>query len=359
MALCYVVVGPCLMVAGRLRGRFRRGVSTVVVSVMFQMRSAGEGKAVLQGRGHLAKGREAHVVHFYPADGELAASVSLYLAAGLKSGEGVIVVATEPHRMAFLAGVAQAGIDVTQAEREGRLLVIDATALLGTFSDGDRLDRDRFAAAVSGLVDRAGAGTTRPVRVYGEMVTLLWEAGQVSLAIELEELWNALAARLPFSLLCGYPAGVLDVPELTGAVAEVRRLHGAAADARSFPAEIDSVRAARHYVTGLLEPTADEALADDAAIAVTELAANAVLHARSAFTVVVSRWPARIRIAVRDNAPVARGPDALAADGESADSVPFPLTTGHGLSIVAKLASRWGVEPTPAGKVVWAELDAC
>jgi anti-sigma regulatory factor (Ser/Thr protein kinase) len=205
----------------------------------------------------------------------------------------------------------------------------------------------------------AGGAAARPrVRIYAEMVALLWEGGQVSLAIELEELWNGLGARLPFSLCCGYPASVLDVPEQADAVLEVRRRHGAVADARTFPCELGSVRAARHYAACLLEPVTDQALADAVAIAVTELAANAVLHGHSAFTVVVSRWATRTRIAVRDNAPV-----VTAAGGGSADSVPypvpFPVTTGHGLSVVAKLASRWGVERTPAGKVVWAELAAC
>ncbi|TVZ00717.1 sensor histidine kinase [Trebonia kvetii] len=341
------------------------------------------------GSGRLAGGQEAHVVQFYPADGELAGSVSRYLAEGISSGDGVVVVATEPHRDAFVAGLAAAGIKVDEAERDGRLLLVDAAGLLGTFLDGDRLDGGRFAAAASGLLGRArsagglpgeevtdgadGAAVAagadglacggRRIRIYAEMVALLWEAGQVSLAIELEELWNGLAARFPFSLQCGYPASVLDAPEHVDAVADVRRLHGAAADARSFPCELGSVRAARHYVAGLLDPVTDQVLADGVAIAVTELAANAVLHGRSAFTVIVSRWATRIRIAVRDNAPLARASVTLApvapAAGESVKPVPFPVTTGHGLSVVARLASRWGVEPTPAGKVVWAELGAC
>jgi anti-sigma regulatory factor (Ser/Thr protein kinase) len=344
---------------------------------------------VSHGSGRLAGGQEAHVVQFYPADGELAGSVTRYLAEGLSSGDGVVVVATQAHRDAFVTGLATAGIEVDEAERDGRLLLVDAAGLLGTFLDGDRLDRDQFAAAASGLLGRAWQAGGPPgaevaeaadaaavtagadelacggprIRIYAEMVALLWEAGQVSLAIELEELWNGLAARFPFSLQCGYPASVLDAPEHADAVADVRRLHGAAADARSFPCELGSVRAARHYVAGLLDPVTDQVLADGVAIAVTELAANAVLHGRSAFTVIVSRWATRIRIAVRDNAPLARAsvtlaPVALAA-GESVNSVPFPVTTGHGLSVVARLASRWGVEPTPAGKVVWAELGAC
>jgi anti-sigma regulatory factor (Ser/Thr protein kinase) len=316
--------------------------------------------AVSHGSGRLAGGQEAHVVQFYPADGDLAASVSRYLAEGIRSGDEVVVVATEPHSKAFVTGLAEAGIEVDEAERDGRLLLVDAHGLLGTFLDGDRLDRGRFAAAASGLLDRAGSaggsGARRRVRIYAEMVALLWDAAQVSLAIELEELWNGLAARFPFSLLCGYPASVLDAAEHAEAVADVRRLHGAVADARSFPCELDSVRAARHYVADLLEPVTEQALADDVAIAVTELAANAVMHGRSAFTVVVSQWATRIRIAVRDNAPVTRV--TRSADG-SVELVPFLVTTGHGLSVVAKLASRWGVEPTPAGKVVWAELGAC
>ncbi len=313
------------------------------------------------GSGRLAKWQEDHVIHFYPADGALADSVVAYLAAGIRSGDGVVVVATQSHREAFSAGLAEDGIEVDAAERDGRLLLVDAAGLLGTFLDGDRLDRDRFAAVASGLLDRAGRAddadgsrARRRVRIYAEMVAVLWEDGQVSLAIELEELWNGLGARLPFSLYCGYPASVLDVPEHADAVLDVRRLHGVVADARSFPCELDSVRAARHYAAGLLEPVTDQVLAEDVAIAVTELAANAVVHGRSAFTVVVSRWATRIRVAVRDNTPV-----VIPAVGEYAEPVPYPVTPGHGLSVVAKLASRWGVEPTPAGKVVWAELGAC
>ena len=312
------------------------------------------------GSGHLTGGQEAHVVHFYPADGELAASVSRYLADGFRTGDGVVVVATEPHRDAFELGLAAAGVEVGEAERDGRLLLIDAAGLLETFFDGDRLDRARFHASASSLLGRAGRthgpagpGGRRRIRIYAEMVALLWDAGQVSLAIELEELWNGMAARFPFALLCGYPASVLDADEHANAVCDVRRLHGMAAEARSFPYELDSVRAARHYVTALLEPTVDQALADDAAIVVTEFASNAVVHGKSAFTVVVSLRPscgreAQIRIAVRDNAPVPG----------SAGSVPFPVTAGHGLSVVAQLAGRWGAEPALAGKVVWAELSA-
>jgi anti-anti-sigma factor len=59
------------------------------------------------------------------------------------------------------------------------------------------------------------------------MVALLWDAGQVTLALELEALWNGLAAELPFALLCGYPDRLLAQHSEQEALEQVRRLHSA------------------------------------------------------------------------------------------------------------------------------------
>jgi hypothetical protein len=293
-----------------------------------------------------------HVVHFYGADDELADNVGRYLADGIRSGEGVVMVATAPHRLAFEARLAREGLDAGRERRDGRLFTVDASGLLGRFLAGTRLDHSRFEAAALALIGRAAA-LGRPVRVYAEMVALLWDAGDVALAIELEDLWTKLGARVPFCLLCGYPESVLAEPGAAGAVRDVCQLHSAVADQRSFPAELGSVRAARHYVTGLLGAGAGQAACDTAIVA-TELAANAVLHARSGFTMTVSRSAGVTRIAVRDMTPLhvleAAGPQA------TGEGVPFEVMTGHGLSVVAQLASRWAVDALPDGKVVWAEL---
>ena len=60
-------------------------------------------------------------------------------------------------------------------------------------------------------------------------------------------------------------------------------------------------------MAGLLSTGPDSALAVDAAIVATELAANAVLHARSGFTLTVSWLAAAVRIAVRDGGPLVPG----------------------------------------------------
>ena len=117
---------------------------------------------------------------------------------------------------------------------------------------------------------------------------------------------------------------------------------------RSFPHAVESARAARHFVLDRLGPREDHALAADAAIVTAELAANAVLHARSGFTVAVSRSAVGVRISVRDAPPL------QTAD----DRAPLAVGHGHGLWVVAQMADDWAVEPLPDGKVVWAELLA-
>jgi hypothetical protein len=320
--------------------------------------------AVSGASGRAAADLEGHVVQFYGGDEELAASVSGYVGRGIEAGDSVLIVATSAHRLAFETALAAAGVDVGAAEAADRLVMLDAAEALQQFCTGDRLDRVRFDSAVGGLLQQV-AEAGRPVRIYAEMVALLWDAGQVMLALELEELWNDLGARFPFSLLCAYPARLVADGNSAGSVEAVCRLHtgvmgsrpgpageddmpGRGAEAvRSFPQALEAARAARQFVVGLLRWRDDQALSGDAAIVAAELATNAVMHARSGFTVAVAQSADSVRISVRDAspAPVNRAGSLVA-------------TPGHGLDVVSKIARGWAVEPLPDGKAVWAELPA-
>jgi hypothetical protein len=73
------------------------------------------------------------------------------------------------------------------------------------------LEPGRFHALMQPLMTR-GARHHRHMRVFGEMVALLWTAGNQAAAIRLEELWNDLArSAAPFSLFCAYA-----MPDLAG-----------------------------------------------------------------------------------------------------------------------------------------------
>ena len=304
------------------------------------------------GSGHAVE-PHGHGVVFYGGDGELATSVSGYLGEGLRAGDAALVLATAAHRRAFASGLAAEGVDLAAAHAGGLLVTLDAATMLHRFLHDGRLDPARFDAMTRELLARlAPAG--RPVRIYAEMVAVLCDAGQASLAIELEELWNALAVRLPFALLCGYPDRLLSDAAITGDVQQVRGMHISVTGAdpapgtaeRAFPQTLQATRQARRFVSGLLAPRGDEILVADAEIVTGELTANAVLHARSAFTVTVAPTRAGVRIAVRDSTPLPPGGDGG-----------LVAVSGHGLGVVAHLADRMGVQPVPGGKLVWAELS--
>lgn len=303
-----------------------------------------------------------HVVQFYERDDELAGSVADDFGQALRAGSAVIVIATAAHRAAFEGQLEAEGVDVSAARARGSFIALDAAETMSRFLIGDWPDPGGFGQVMGGLIQQAAAAGA-PVRVYGEMVALLWEAGHVNAAIELEGLWNELGQRLPFSLWCGYRARTVALDRYSDALAEVCSLHSAViggraavpapwfapgqdSEARSFEMAYGAPRAARHFVVETLTSWGDRALVDDAAIVATELATNALVHARSAFTVAVTRSADAVRISVRDDSPLP------AAGGDA----PLAPSHGHGLGLVAAVATRWAADPVADGKIVWAEM---
>jgi PAS domain S-box-containing protein len=147
-----------------------------------------------------------HLVQFYEKDDYLRDVVVTFLAVGLAAGEPAIIIATEAHRHAFLAGLAATGVDVDACRRTGRLTLLDAGDTLAELMVGEGLDADRFRRVIGGLLaERRRAAASSTVRTYGEMVDFLWRAGRRDAALRLEELWNDLQRDQPFKLLCSYP----------------------------------------------------------------------------------------------------------------------------------------------------------
>ncbi|MEA2142737.1 MAG: hypothetical protein QOI64_1167 [Solirubrobacteraceae bacterium] len=160
-------------------------------------------------RGCAACGHD-HLVEFYETEEFLVASVTDFVVGALAGDGAAIVVATPEHREAFEEAIGDEGCDVEAATRVGRYMAIDAAKLLSRFMVDGMPDPVRFTAAVTGLLELVGAGG-RPVRVYGEMVALLWGEGHVTATIALEDMWNELAEIRSFSLFCGYPIQSFDV----------------------------------------------------------------------------------------------------------------------------------------------------
>lgn len=145
-----------------------------------------------------------HLVQFYESDSFLAECVRDFIVAGFERDEAAIIVATKEHRVAIDELLEATDFDLQQLRNEGRYVLLDAHETLSRFMVDGEPERALFSAAVGSQVARA-AEAGDGVRIFGEMVAVLWANGNVAGAIRLEEMWNELAKALPFSLLCGYP----------------------------------------------------------------------------------------------------------------------------------------------------------
>jgi anti-sigma regulatory factor (Ser/Thr protein kinase) len=143
----------------------------------------------------------------------------------------------------------------------------------------------------------------------------------------------------------GPPAGHnVDVTSVSRGAHPELRIH--------LAADTSSVPGARRFVIDGLRQWGREHLVDDAALCVTEMAANSALHSGSPYLHVRLRdlEPA-VRLSVEDAGGIvplaAVAPPPLASQG----------TTGRGLAIVSVLAESWGIEERVDGRRVWADLS--
>ncbi len=139
----------------------------------------------------------------------------------------------------------------------------------------------------------------------------------------------------------------------SGSPSEPRAPHPApAALSRArFPAEPTSVPRSRRFVDRLLERVdrqlQTDSLRASAVLLTSELATNAVVHARTWFEVSIRTSERHVRIEVADTSEVIPQMSEITDDAEH----------GRGLRIVDAMASSWGVEPGHRGKTVWFELE--
>ena len=111
-----------------------------------------------------------------------------------------------------------------------------------------------------------------------------------------------------------------------------------------------SVRAARNLVVQACQAW-HLPQTEAARLVVSELAANAVEHARTEFVVTASTDGTRLHLAVQDRATGYPQMGEPATPGS-----PAPTPRGRGLQLVHATTDGWGAMPARGGKVVWATV---
>lgn len=177
--------------------------------------------------------RSEHIVQFFDSREALANSVAAFLAEGCRQGERLLVVA-KPRNWLAIAGALKHGEHPLSDGTETSLTVVDAESALSQFMRHGLPDSLLFHRTVGNLVRKLATAQSCGFRIYGEMVEVLAEEGNFHAAQRLEELWNELAVRYPFVLLCGYSSSLFTNRGAREALREIcathSRVHGCDAD---------------------------------------------------------------------------------------------------------------------------------
>lgn len=148
-----------------------------------------------------------HIVYPYTDENLVGQAVALFASAGLRNGEGVILIMSAAHCESIRLRLDLEGIPTEAYERFGRLICVTAEELLSKFVRDGALDENIFKLEIGRLIETAqtsaGDRATTKVRIFGEMVSQLRNKDLDSTE-RLEQLWNDVIKDHAVSLLCTY-----------------------------------------------------------------------------------------------------------------------------------------------------------
>lgn len=178
-------------------------------------------------------GPNGHIVQLYQDADFYGEAISHFTAEGLARGESIIIVATGPNWANIAGRLISKGFNPAELFRGGQLVLLDAEATLPKFLVGDMPDAKTFKDLAGATIERARAGGKFPsVRWWGEMVNLLYIAGNQRGSTRLEELFDEVAHEQSVAIFCSFLMDKYDPKIYDRAFGDVCRTH-----AHVIPAE--------------------------------------------------------------------------------------------------------------------------
>lgn len=145
-----------------------------------------------------------HIVYPYTDEAHIAEAVSIFASAGFRKDEAVLLIMLKHHAGPIRTRLEAEGFNLVLREAAGQLICADAPTLLSTFFENGQLNEPVFKTQIGNMIQEAkGKSGGRPVRVFGEMVDLLWK-DNLKTTQRLEELWNDVIQAHSVPLLCAY-----------------------------------------------------------------------------------------------------------------------------------------------------------
>lgn len=165
-----------------------------------------------------------HFAQFHRDPETLTESAFLFLEAGRRSGNSLLIVAPAQRVEQLFDRLAKGKLHPKSLIDSGQLGVMDSTPIIDQLVSDGQAELARFRHLIGPVLARL-APHGRGTRIYGEIAHVLWQTGQTDAAIRLEDLWNALAQAYTFSLFCGYTMDTHCEHAYAGPLEELGRTH--------------------------------------------------------------------------------------------------------------------------------------
>jgi DcmR-like sensory protein len=167
-----------------------------------------------------------HIVQLYQDADFYGEAVSHFAAEGLVRGESVIIVATEANWANISRRLLSKGFDPAEVLRLGRLTLIDADETLCRILVGDMPDAKTFKSFAKATIEHARAGGKfHRVRWWGEMVNLLYLAGNQRGSTLLDELFDDVVYEQSIAVFHSFLMDKYDPRIYDGVFGDVCRNH--------------------------------------------------------------------------------------------------------------------------------------
>lgn len=145
-----------------------------------------------------------HLVQVYENERVFIETLEGFAGSGFLTGESVVVIATPAHLSALNSRLKNQGFQLEALINKQQYIPVDAEQLLQKLSPKTTLEKKFLSEFISDLLSSASR-SGRKVRIFGEMVAMLWGKGQTEEAIELERLWCDFREEHRVCVYCAYP----------------------------------------------------------------------------------------------------------------------------------------------------------
>ena len=145
-----------------------------------------------------------HLVQVYENEKIFLDTLEGFAGTGFLANDSVVIIATSTHLDGLNARLRSQDFDLNALIKADQYIPIDAEDLLSVFLADGWIDEKIFNSFINDIIKRAKQRNGK-VRAFGEMVAVLWKQGNRDATVQLENLWNQLHAKSPFTLFCAYP----------------------------------------------------------------------------------------------------------------------------------------------------------